>query len=268
MLPKVFTCTAYTLHRSNSFSYHLIRAHMWNLTQIGTSDEGLRLAGEQNSADNSNCGRCSEDRSTIDSGTEIKSSSRDTVEWRLLPPVMGASGGGLRTSETGGEGRILRLTSSSDFSFVLIFICTGWVDGGVQGDKGGWWVWGPRHSEVNEQWHYSSATCIGSDPDFVEITQFPEIRRCARTWMSLDEAEPNSLDRLWQSIWHERIFWEYFVAFWTPDQTLTSFREQNVEKGELFISYNLYASWVQNTVFGPFLLLTIFSNNDICQFKV
>ena len=61
--------------------------------------------------------------------TEITSSSKDTVEWRLLPPVMGASGGGLRTSETGGEGRILRLTSSSDFSFVLNFICTGWVDG-------------------------------------------------------------------------------------------------------------------------------------------
>ena len=70
-------------------------------------------------------------------GTEIKSSSRDRVEWRLLPPVMGASGGGLRTSETGGEGRILRLTSSSDFSFLLIFICTGWVGVGVQGDKGG-----------------------------------------------------------------------------------------------------------------------------------
>ena len=69
MLPKVFTCTAYTLHRSNSFSYHLIRAHMWNLTQIGTSDEGLRLAGEQNSADNSNCGRCSGDRGTTESGT-------------------------------------------------------------------------------------------------------------------------------------------------------------------------------------------------------
>ena len=27
-LSKVFTCTAYTLHKSNSFSYHLIRAHM------------------------------------------------------------------------------------------------------------------------------------------------------------------------------------------------------------------------------------------------
>ena len=67
MLPKVFTCTACTQHRSNSFSSHLIRAHMWNLTQIGTSDEGLRLAGEQNSADNSNSGRCSEDRSTTDS---------------------------------------------------------------------------------------------------------------------------------------------------------------------------------------------------------
>ena len=44
---------------------------------------------------------------------------------------MGASGGGLRTSETGGEGQILRLTSSSDFSFVLIFICTWWVGGWV-----------------------------------------------------------------------------------------------------------------------------------------
>ena len=142
MLPKVFTCIACTLHRSNSFSYPLIRAHMWNLTQIGTSDEGLRLAGEQNSADNSNCGRCSGDRSTTESGTEITSSSRDTVEWRLLPPVMGASGGGLRTSETGGEGQILRLTSSSDFSFVLIFICTGWVGGwvgewGYRGGQGG-----------------------------------------------------------------------------------------------------------------------------------
>ena len=49
---------------------------------------------------------------------------------------MGASGGGLRTSETGGEGRILRLTSSSDFSFVLIFICTWWVGGVYRGTRG------------------------------------------------------------------------------------------------------------------------------------
>ena len=180
---------------------------------------------------------------------------------------MGVSGGGLRTSETGGEGRILRLTSSSDFSFVLIFICTGWVEGGgIQGDKGGWRVWGPRHSEVNEQWHYSSATCIGSAPDFVEITQFPEIRCCARTWMSLDEAEPNSLDRLWQSIWHERIFENISRRFEHLTKHLHPFENRTPKRvnSSIFISYNVNVSWLQNTVAGPFLLFLIFSNSDHC----
>ena len=183
---------------------------------------------------------------------------------------MGASGGGLRTSETGGEGRILRLTSSSDFSFVLIFICTGWVGGwvGEWGDKGGWWVWGPRHSEVNEQWHYSSATCIGSDPDFVEITQFPEIRRCARTLMSLDEAEPNSLNRLWQSIWHERIFenisrrFEHLTKHLHPSENRTSKRVNS----SYFIIYMLHEFKTQLLVlffFWPYSQIMI-----ICQFKI